>query len=362
MDLMQNLDPRRFEPVLVAPGEGPLSDWARQNRVTLEISAAGDWLGLPALARRVAEFVRIIRRHRISLVHAVAPMSYRALGVAARLTAVPRVCHLGFPPEEGELERSFISGPEVVIGCYEAQAVENRERILRIRPTCRIVGVPNGIDTARFAPRAPSLASSAIREGFPSVVAILGHISDVKGHPTFAEAAAQVVARGHDCLFVAIGGESAQPGARAALEMRVRARGLENRFRFLGFRDDVHEVLNAVDIVATPSRSEGLPLALLEAMATGLPVIATPVGGVPEAVTDGMTGLMVNPDDPSALAAAMIRLLDDATLRDRLGSAARRTIEQRFSADTSAAAVASLYEDLLAARPPRIKESRAALA
>jgi glycosyltransferase involved in cell wall biosynthesis len=350
MDLIRNLDQRRFTPLLVAPGNGALVDWASANSIPCELSPDGDWLGAVALARRSAGLVQIIRRHGVSIVHAVAPMAYRALGLAAAITGTPRVCHLGFPPEPGELARSFLAGPDLVIGCYQGQAAEHRDELRRIRPGCRVVGVPNGVDIHRFAPRPAKPDVAAIREGFSTVVAILGHISDVKGHPAFVDAAAIVARRHEGCLFVAIGAENAQPGAMQVIQERVRSAGLGDRFRFLGFRPDVHEVLNAVDIVALPSRSEGLPMALLESMAAARAVIATPVGGVTEALSDGTTGLLVSPDDPAALANAIASLVANPDLRGRLGGQARRRVEARFSIESYVSRVERLYEYLLSPR------------
>ncbi len=287
-------------------------------------------------------------------------MGYRALGLAGTLGGVVRVCHLGFPPEPGELERSFVAGPDAVITCYEAQAAENRERIRRIRGSCRVSAVPNGIDIARFTPGPPSPEVASIREGFTSVVAILGHVSEIKGYPIFLRAAALVTRTHPSCLFVCIGAEAAQPGALAEMTSLVRELGLERNVRFLGFRNDVHDVLRMVDVVTMPSMDEGLPLALLEAMACARPVIATPVGGIPEALADGTSGILVPRQDARALAEAVRTLLDDPTRRAALGDTARARVEARYSVSRFCQGVEDVYEELLAAR--RGRRSRTASA
>lgn len=362
MDLMLNLDPSRYVPVLVAPEPGPLVDWARRRHIPCVISPAGDWGGAAGLARRSVQLARLIRRFRAEVVHAAAPMAYRALGLAAIPAGAARVCHLGFPPERGELERSFVGGPDAVIGCYDGQAEENRARIRAIKPQCLVIGVPNGVDTHRFSPGVRSPEAAALREGAAVVVAILGHISDVKGYPTFVEAAARIASGRPDCLFVAIGGETTQPGCRAALEQRIRALGLEARFRFLGFRTDVAEILRAVDVVALPSSAEGFPLAVLEAMATGCAVIATPVGGVPEVVSDGDTGLLVPPGDVDALISALNQLVASPERRARLGAAGRQRIEERYAIDVFARAVQNVYDRILLARRRIVTRASAAAA
>jgi glycosyltransferase involved in cell wall biosynthesis len=355
MDLVQHLDRDRFRSVMIGPGAGRLRDWANQQQVPFEVIAKGDWEGSLALCRRTIQVAAVLRRHDASVVHAVGPMGYRALGVAATLTGAVRVCHLGFPPEPGELERSFVAGPDGVVACYDAQAAENRTEVQRIRPRCRVIAVPNGVDTQRFAPGPPSAEMTAIREGFASVVAILGHVSDVKGYPTFLEAAALITRTHKSCLFVCIGAESAQPGALATMKNRVTELGLERNVRFLGFRSDVNEVLRAVDVVTMPSQDEGLPLALLEAMACGRPVVATPVGGIPEVLHDGSAGVLVPRQDARALAEAVRALLDDTDRRTTLGTKARARVEERYSVSRFCRGVEAVYEELLAERRGRFR-------
>jgi glycosyltransferase involved in cell wall biosynthesis len=134
---------------------------------------------------------------------------------------------------------------------------------------------------------------------------------------------------------------------RGEEEDRLRSlaadRDVADRIRFLGFRDDVGDLLAACDVFALPSRSEGLPLALLEAMHSGAAVVATDVGGVPEVVTVGREALLVPPDEDEALASALIRLLEDENLRYLLGLRARRRARERFSVTAMTDAYEELY-------------------
>jgi glycosyltransferase involved in cell wall biosynthesis len=111
----------------------------------------------------------------------------------------------------------------------------------------------------------------------------------------------------------------------------------------LGDRADVREVLAALDVFVLPSRTEGMSNALLEAMAMALPVVATAVGGTPEVIADGRSGLLVPPDDASALAAAIARVLADADLARRLGAAARQTVEERYGARSMVRRLEAVY-------------------
>jgi glycosyltransferase involved in cell wall biosynthesis len=116
---------------------------------------------------------------------------------------------------------------------------------------------------------------------------------------------------------------------------------------FAGHRTDVPEILQALDIFVLPSNWEGLPNAVLEAMAAGLPVVATRVGGVPEVVVEGQTGILVPPRDPNALADALLTLLRDPNLRRRMGQAGRQRVQEYFSVDQMVSKTETLYEQLL---------------
>jgi glycosyltransferase involved in cell wall biosynthesis len=119
--------------------------------------------------------------------------------------------------------------------------------------------------------------------------------------------------------------------------------GIGARVHLLGFRDDVQDILAAGDLFVMPSLSEGLPLALVEAMSFGLPVVVSGVGGIPEVVTDGVDGLLVPPSDSTALAAALRTLLDDPALRRRLGTAARARALRDYAITTMADRYERLY-------------------
>jgi glycosyltransferase involved in cell wall biosynthesis len=348
MDLMLHLDPSRYIPAIVAPGLGPLVDWATANRIPCHLSRDGDWSGARDLVRRTVGLLRVSAGVRPDVVHSAAPMCYRAAGLAGRITGAVRVCHLGFPPQPGELKRSFISGPDAVIGCYDQQAADQSAIIGRLSPGCRVVGIPNGIDTVRFSPMlSPGEDPARWRFGARHVVVVLGHLSEVKGHPTFIEAASIVNRTLDDTAFVVVGTDSTRPGFQRTLEEQAASLGIGPRVHFVGFQTDVAPILRAADVVALPSLAEGFPLAVLEAMACGRPVIATPVGGVPEAISDNVSGLLIPPGRPDVLAVALLDLLSNPARATVLGEAARRRIEERFSVTLFADRVQRLYDELL---------------
>jgi glycosyltransferase involved in cell wall biosynthesis len=148
--------------------------------------------------------------------------------------------------------------------------------------------------------------------------------------------------------LIQVGGpeDPSDRAATEALEHRAEQAGVADRILWLGFRNDVPDLLAAADIYCLPSRSEGLPLAVLEAMGAGLPIVGTAVGGVPEAVESGRTGLLVPPESPRELADALALLLADEPRRHRMGQEGRRVVEERFSMHLQSRRLIDLYETL----------------
>jgi glycosyltransferase involved in cell wall biosynthesis len=133
------------------------------------------------------------------------------------------------------------------------------------------------------------------------------------------------------------------------VRLRSHSAPAPNRIHFAGFRDEVQELLGDFDLLVAPSRREALSLALIEAAAAGVPVVASRIGGIPEVVLDGETGILVAPQDPASLARAIESLITDPALRMRLGQAARRRYEDHFSLQRMLDATEEVYHGLLAA-------------
>ncbi len=212
----------------------------------------------------------------------------------------------------------------------------------------RTTVIHNGIDLTAFEEEPSAEEIAAVRgeigagEG-ERVIGSVGLLWRIKGYHVLLPAFARVLASFPRARLALVGrGEQEE-------ELRALARelGVAERVSFLGWRGDVARLLRAFDLYVQPSTSEGLPLAPLEAGAVGLPLVATRVGGMPEAVVDGRTGLLVPPEDAKAMAAAMLELLGNPDKARRLGEAARRRVWQEFSAETMAGKHVRLYTALV---------------
>jgi glycosyltransferase involved in cell wall biosynthesis len=226
----------------------------------------------------------------------------------------------------------------------------------------RITVIPNGIDLARF--EQPKVSGSVHAEfGIPiraPLVGVVGRVTRFKGLEDFLKAAATIALRYPTAHFLIVGegiGRTATLARdeeyRQELKQLAAQLGIQDRVVFTGFRADVERIFASLSVSVQPSLSEGLSNVVLESMATGLPVVATRVGGTSEAVEDGVNGLLVPPGDPAALAQAVCGLLAEPTLAASLGAAARSSVMERFSIKRLATTTGSFYESLLHGNVPR---------
>jgi glycosyltransferase involved in cell wall biosynthesis len=214
--------------------------------------------------------------------------------------------------------------------------------------TDRIETVHDGVNLS-FIDKQPVVDAHAefhVPHGAPligNVAALVGH----KGHKHLIGAAGRVVREVPDARFLILG----EGELRDALEKQIKDLGLERHVALGGFRADAVSLQKSFDIFAMSSVTEGLGSAMLDAMACGTPVVATRAGGIPEAVVDGQSGLLVPPNDDPALAAAIVRLLRDPELRKKLGAAGRARVVDEFSVERMVTKTLEVYEKYLKARP-----------
>jgi glycosyltransferase involved in cell wall biosynthesis len=219
-----------------------------------------------------------------------------------------------------------------------------RDSIVEYRhvPANKIETVHYGVDLTRY--RVSRIPDLRVRLGIGPgpVIGVVARLEEVKGHVDLLEALAGLVPVHPDLICLLVGDGVHRP----VIEARTRELGLESRVRFLGLRRDIPELVSLFDVFVLPSHFEGLPNSILEAMACAKPVVATRVGGIPEAVRHEASGLLVPPRDSAALSIAIGRLLDNPSLRVRFGREGRRLAETRFSLDHQIGRFEALYEQL----------------
>lgn len=318
-------------------------------------------LEVPALRRGIhplwdlRAFLRIwglLRRERFDLVHGSSTKAGALVRFAAYLTGVPVILFTAhgwaFTPGRPAPVRALLARWERLMARMTTTVicVSENDRLLaersRVVARGQAVVIRNGIAPAPFLRPGDEDLRSALNLGAEPVIVMVGRLAQQKAPLTLVHASRSLV-RGR----VLIAGDGP---LRSRVEQAVRRHGLSDRVRLLGFRADIPGLLRASDIFVLPSRWEGLPLAVIEAMMAGLPVVATRVGGVGEVVEDGGTGLLVPPGDPEALAAALRRLVEHEALRRQMGAAGRERALRLFTADRMVGETRALYAALLAAR------------
>jgi glycosyltransferase involved in cell wall biosynthesis len=210
--------------------------------------------------------------------------------------------------------------------------------------------IPNGVSIDAFSPdREVRQRVRRELEVEPQTLVFVhvGRFAAVKNHEMLVAAFAQLVGQQPLPTELWLVGDGE---LREAVQHQVRALGIESRVRFLGVRSDIPDLLRAADVFVFPSRWEGNPLSVMEAMAAGLPVIATAVGGVPELVEEGASGILVPNEDLHGLVAAMQRMAQNPDLREQMGHAARCRAVERFDIRQTVRAYEALYEEILQKR------------
>jgi glycosyltransferase involved in cell wall biosynthesis len=339
-DLARGLDRDRFRPVVCCLNfKGRLAEEVERAGVTVHALGKGPRLDLGALLR----MARLMRRERADVVHTHLWTSSLWGRLAALLARVPvrivtehnidtwrRGFHFAADRALADVTDHFVFVSREVEAFYQ-------ERI-GLGPSRGEV-VRNGVDLAPFD---VPVDAGAVRErmGLPpgaTVAGVVGRLDERKGHRYFLEAMADLE---EPALRGVVVGEGR---ARQAIEARHVELGLGERVRLLGYWPSLAEAMAAIDVFVLPSLMEGHPLAILEAMAAGKPVVATRVGGNPEAVEDGVTGLLVPSRDPVALGRAITTLLRDPDRARRMGREGRRRVEERFSLDAARRANEEAY-------------------
>ena len=346
--LWRFLDRARYRPILIGPPAGPLVDRARTLDVATESAAFPRFraLAAPFGWRDLAALTRAAARHGAGIVHGNAAHTNVAAAWVGRRLRIPVVWHGRTLPRAGErdVERWLAWLPDRIV-CNSA-AVARRFA----GANARTVVVHNGVALDEFAPGA---GGAALRQRLglrPDEVAIgiVGNLSPLKRHEVFLRAAARVAGDALAVRFLVVGGEVFAENRGRALALRDEAHrlGLGDRVTFVDWQSDVPAVMDALDVLVSACDVEACSRAVIEALASGTPVVAAAAGGNPELVRDGQTGLLVPSGDDSALAAALARLVRDGSLRKTMGDAARRDAEARFDVKAQVRAIEGVYDAL----------------
>ncbi len=353
--MLPHLDRSRVEPSIACMyGGGAMRDRFEDLGLPTWDFQAPSEIGLSAVGR----IVRYIRSGRFDAVHTHLLRADLYAGLAARLARIRAVVSTVYAIGEfrrsrqrrldGLLDQLTRLWPTHWVAVSHAVKADAVKRLRK--PGSRVTVIHTGVEPEEYGPNAVARQRVRAEWGLDPavpVIVVVARLSYEKGLPTLIQAASRLN-RDHPEAVIVIVGDGP---LRAELANQIADSGLSDTVRLVGFRRDIGSVLAAADVACLPSYMEGLPNALLEACATGLPVVATNVGGVPELIVANQTGLLVEPHRPEDLAEALRRVLSEPALARRLGEAARDRMETHFSAQAVARRYEALYERLLGTMP-----------
>jgi L-malate glycosyltransferase len=343
-DLLTNLDRDRVEPILWCNG-AVMAEAARAAGITTYRSPfvfyfdySSPRFDLSRYRSFVREGIALVRRHDIQVLHANSAAPNQWLLPVARATKRPLLAHLHIDYRRRSRFVCLLHQSTLVVG-VSRQVTQD---FLRDgMPAERTHTIYNGIDFSRLEGGGGDLRPQLGIAPDAVVIASAGSLIRRKGQDVLIRAFAAMVP-GRD-IHLLIAGDGPDRAAYEALAVEL---GVRARVHFLGHSDAVQAVYRASDIIALASRAEAFGLVLAEAGYFALPAVATTVGGIPEVVEDGVTGLLVPPDDPGTLAAALVRLVDDPEQRRSFGLAAKARAERMFSVEQMVAHFHDAYERL----------------
>jgi len=305
--------------------------------------------------RPFLRLVRIIRRWQPQIVHSHMVHANLLARIVRPLAPFPvLICTAHNINEGGRLREILYRLTDPLCDLTTQVSQAGLERYVRVGavPRRKIRYIPNGVDTERFKPNPEDRLKVRKELGVDGFVWLaVGRFDPQKDYPNMLQAFARVVRKYPDTVLLIAGDGS----LRETMENLARELGVEKQAKFLGIRRDIPQLMNAADAYVMSSSWEGMPMVLLEASATGLPIVATDVGGNREIVLEGKTGFLAPPGNPEALALAMVRLMDlPEEKRLEMGRKAREHVAEHFSLEKVVDLWEALYEELL--RRKRVRD------
>jgi len=338
-ELIKNLDSSKFDSVVVFSQKGnfysQIADLGIIARVVRMPSLKGP--GLLSLPFSGRQLLAVIREHDTDVIHANSSRSMIYAGLVGRLARVPVIWHVRV------MDLDPILDP--VLAMLSTRIIVNSAAVAeRFDDSKKVSVIHNGVDLKKFNPDVDgeSIRGELSIHEKEKVVTIVGRLDEWKGHRFFLEAARDVLAQLQMVRFLVVG----DGVLRNELETLSEELGKAKEVIFCGHRDDIPQILSASNVVVSSSLSEGFGRVIVEAMAMAKPVVGTRVGGVPEVVVDGVSGILVEPENSEELANATLSLLKDPEHAREMGIAGFNRVKESFSIEKHVREIEEIYQSL----------------
>ena len=348
LNLMLNLDKKKFKPVLLLQEPGPLSEAAQKNNIeTCFIKMAG-WRKLMHMPfnyiKTLGKIKKLVKEKKIDLIHSNTFRINPYAVLSAQSNNIPCISHIRWFTKKDHIKKFMVDKATVVITMSDYMASFFKGSKAKVKT------IYDGIDVLKF--QANDQIRNNVRKEFgikegEKLVGMVAQLTPRKGHKDFIQASLSVSKEHPNAKFIIAGG--------AILDKQLGIKDLKNFAKkigakniiFTGHRDDTEDIFRALDIFVLPSHIEPFGLVVLEAMACGVPVIATRSGGLQEIINEGNDGLLIPVNSPGAIAEKISYLLKNDTIAKKLSENARKTVEKRFSVIHYVKQIENLYNDYL---------------
>ncbi len=330
-----------------SPGVGPL--YREAERLNLDPRAFDPSRALAAgrFGAAIANlgFCKALRREGPGIAHVHSPYLYGAMRPALRLSGFRSIVHVQLEEDREGLRWAFRRPPELIVTCSRSLIDHVRDCLpARLRDRQWIEAVPNAVDTTIFRPG--DRVEAKARLGAPAatpLLLMLANLAPHKGQETTIRAVAALKRRGIAVTCWLAGIERREDGYSGRLRQLIAALGVQDRVMLLGQRGDASDLLRAADFFLLPSTNEGLPLSILEAQATGVPVLAAPTAGIPEVIVDGETGYLIPAADAEGYADRVANLIANPATAGTIADEARRFVCERYNWGSFLRSIDALY-------------------
>lgn len=342
-NLIARLDMNKYCPFLLCPSPGELSVQFKKIgcKVLHHNIIRSKTANIFKIFFLIITLLKLLRNNNTDIVHADHPVDTFFMGICSRLLGIPLIWHIRVSePSRFDRINYYLASKLICV------SIAAKKRFLPFNHVKnKLLIINNGVDCSLFKPAA---IRTKFRLGFNAEVKIITTVCQIikeKGIYEFLEAANLICKKVNNCRFLLVG--DGPVSIKEKICKIIEKEKLEEYIHILGYREDISDILNNSDLFVLASYIEGFPRAILEAMACGKPVVGTNVEGINEAVKHKATGLLVPPRNPEKLSHAILYLLENEKLLEKMGNAGRKRAERLFSISRNVEMINNVYDELI---------------